>query len=168
MKIYAGIGARQTPFEQLDLMAHIASELGSSWLLRSGGAVGADATFERNAGAKEIHLPWNSYNKHWDGRDGAIVPAFTQRIQDIAKTHHPVWEQLSVGAKQMMCRNVTIVLGEHLDKYVDMVVCWTKNGKLVGGTSQAMRIAYAYDIPVFNLAIEMDITRLVKHINGRK
>jgi hypothetical protein len=164
-KIYAGIGARSTPEKYLELMEHVSHELSPSWMLRSGGALGADSAFERGALDKEIHLPWNSYNNHWDGQDGAIVPEIIPAVAAIAEQYHPNWRALTGGAKAMMYRNVTVILGVRLDSHVNMVVCWTKDGKLVGGTSQAMRIAYAYDIPVYNLALESDITRLAKIMN---
>lgn len=161
-KLYAGIGARDTPADVLDLMETISQQLSPNWTLRSGGARGADEAFERGALEKEIHLPWNSYNDHWVGRDGSMVPEFIDATKAIAQQYHPNWKAVSDGAKSMMYRNVTIVLGVRLEQHVSMVICWTKDGKLVGGTSQALRIAYAYDIPVFNLAIEEDITRFAK------
>lgn len=161
-KIYAGIGARDTPPEYLELMTHIAQDLGPNWMLRSGGATGADSAFAAGAEHKEVHLPWNSYNNQWEGRDGAIVPTINPRAYEIAAKHHPYWYGLRDSAKTLMCRNVTIVLGQNLDDYAKMIICWTKDGRLVGGTSQAMRVAFDYDIPVFNLALEEDIKRLIK------
>jgi predicted Rossmann fold nucleotide-binding protein DprA/Smf involved in DNA uptake len=62
-KYYAGVGSRQTPENILHLMTRIAmrmAELG--WVLRSGGAKGADYAFEKGAGdKKEIYLPWRGF-----------------------------------------------------------------------------------------------------------
>jgi len=33
----------------------------------------------------------------------------------------------------------------------DFIVCYTENGKMKGGTAQALRIAEDYKIPVFNI-----------------
>lgn len=47
MKTYTGIGSRETPYEIQDLMKRIAFKLAENgWLLRSGGAEGADTAFE--------------------------------------------------------------------------------------------------------------------------
>lgn len=59
-----------------------------------------------------------------------------------------------------MSRNSYQVLGENLSSPVDFVVCWTENGGLIGGTAQAIRIAYANKIPVFNLYNKDSIERL--------
>lgn len=161
MKIYAGIGSRETPPEYLELMTHVAQDLGPGWLLRSGGAKGADTAFAAGAQNKEIHLPWNSYNNNWAGREGRVVPIITPAITEIAARFHPNWCNLSATVRSFMERNTTIVLGQNLDDYARMVICWTPNGRMMGGTSHAMRIAYHYDIPVFNLALREDITRLI-------
>jgi predicted Rossmann fold nucleotide-binding protein DprA/Smf involved in DNA uptake len=61
-KPYAGIGSRRTPSEILELMKEIGSKLEiEGWLLRSGGAPGADQAFEAGISkdeAKQIWLPW--------------------------------------------------------------------------------------------------------------
>ena len=44
-----------------------------------------------------------------------------------------------------------MLLGETLDHPVDAVVCWTREGRVEGGTGMAIRIAEANGIPVFNL-----------------
>ena len=61
--IYAGIGARKTPGGVLVLMREVGAILArDGWMLRSGGAEGADSAFEAGAksagGAREIFLPW--------------------------------------------------------------------------------------------------------------
>jgi predicted Rossmann fold nucleotide-binding protein DprA/Smf involved in DNA uptake len=44
--IYAGIGSRETPKEVLKSMTNYAKELSATgWVLRSGGADGADTAF---------------------------------------------------------------------------------------------------------------------------
>ena len=55
-----------------------------------------------------------------------------------------------------MGRNSYQVLGYHLDSAVDFILCYTKNGKDVGGTSQAIRIARDYNIPIFNIGAYND------------
>lgn len=72
---------------------------------------------------------------------------------ELAAKYHPNWDACSGHAKALHARNGVIMLGDWLDVPVRFVVCWTPDGKVVGGTGQALRIAAAYNIPVFNLAV---------------
>jgi hypothetical protein len=162
-KIYAGIGSRETPPEILTAMTQLAANLShKDWMLRSGHADGADRAFEEGSCHSEIHLPWASYNKHYDRIPGAVyaVPEFTEEVYRIAAQFHPVWNSLSQGVHKLMARNTTIVLGHTLEQPVDMVVCWTPDAKLKGGTAHAMKIADRARIPVFNLANPVHWDRL--------
>lgn len=52
---YTGVGSRKTPQSILILMNKIAQHFSSyGWILRSGGAQGADTAFESGASEKEI------------------------------------------------------------------------------------------------------------------
>lgn len=147
---YTGIGSRKTPqdiiFQMEDLAKHLCS---CGWVLRSGGAKGADAAFERGSDAacrkKEIFLPTD------------IIP---DEAFDIASQYHPTWGGLPAYVKKLHARNVQQVLGENLDLASKFVICWTPDGaekettKETGGTGQAIRIANAYNVPVYNLANE--------------
>ena len=53
----------------------------------------------------------------------------------------------------MHARNVEIVLGASLSNPVKCLICWTPGGQKAGGTGQGIRIALAYDVPVYNLAL---------------
>lgn len=149
--IYAGVGARKTPEDVLKNMSTMANFLAhAKHTLRSGGADGADKAFESGAcmiknHSKEIYLPWEGYNgsesNHW--KPGAVA-------HDVAAKFHPKWDSLSQGVKKLMARNVQIVLGENLHKPCDVVVCWTPEGKITGGTGHTLRIANHYKIPVLN------------------
>ena len=141
-KIYAGIGARDTPNGVLFFMAdcghHYAEE---GYTLRSGGAKGADKAFEGGAsysssGLVDIYRPE-------DATEDAIA---------IASLYHPNWGACSEYARKLHGRNSMIMLGQELDKPVDFVVCWTLHGAVAGGTGQALRMAKALGIPVYNLS----------------
>lgn len=163
--IYAGIGSRKTPPQTLAQMRSVAEQLSpTGWLLRSGGAIGADTAFERGAAHKEIHLPWDGYNNRREDGSSYIVPKPTPEICDIAAAHHPAWDRLTDTVKLLMVRNTTIILGTDLHHYAKMVICWTPYGRLTGGTAHGMRIAYAFDIPVFNIANPEDQTKLCKFV----
>ena len=121
------------------------------WHLHSGGADGADTAFASGApGNRTLHLPWPRYGKH-TGPDCHIPSGeIYRRCIEIASNLHPAWHKCGHGARKLHGRNVSILLGSDLSSPVDAVVCWTKNGQPVGGTSMGIRIAQAFDIPVLN------------------
>lgn len=162
-KYYAGIGSRETPLSLLPLIQDISLKLKSKgYILRSGGALGADSFFESmitDSNDKEIILPWKEYN-------GNKSPYYEvpQEAYNIASLHHPVWNKLTPVVQKIMARNSCQILGLDLKTPVDFVVCWTKSGKLIGGTAQAMKIAIHYNIPIFNLWFPDEPQRLNSHV----
>lgn len=172
--IYAGIGSRKTPFEMLQTMVHLAEQLAErGWTLRSGGATGADEAFETgalNAGAPmEIYLPWPGFNgKQPNAELGYIQPHFSQELMDLARDHHPQWSACGRGARWLHCRNVCQVLGSDLQTPADMVVCWTPKALGTGGTGQALRIARAHNVPVFDIADLEQQARLIQFVQERE
>lgn len=160
MKYYAGIGSRETPKELIPTIDKIVLKLNDlGYTLRSGAADGADSFFEDKAELKEIFLPWKGYNKHPselynDTPEGWIL----------AEKYHPNWKALSDGGKKMMVRNGYQVLGFDLKTPVEFIVCWTRDGKASGGTGFAIRLAKAYNIPIFNLYHENAYKELIKFI----
>lgn len=146
-KFYAGIGSRETPENIINFMTQIAFCLSSEgYVLRSGGADGADIAFEKGASFKEIFLPWKGFNNS----KSPFVP-ITKEAEDIARKFHPIYDQLKQGAQKLHSRNVYQVLGKDLKSPVEFIICWTKDGKSSGGTGQALRIAQAYNIKIYNL-----------------
>lgn len=160
---YAGIGARKTPPETLRKMEDIAEELArDGWIMRSGGAAGADTAFEDGVkrgdpSKREIFLPWDGFDpdrsgkKRYADNKTSFVVAKTERMIEIARKYHPRYDGLSRGARAMMDRNSCQMLGRTLDKPSRLVVCWTEGGKAVGGTGQALRQADDMGVPVLNL-----------------
>lgn len=151
--IYTGIGSRQTPEEVCDLFRRMGAFLGKKGLvLRSGHADGADMAFEIGCdsvgGAKEIYLPWKGFN----GSDSSLV-IFNYKAYELAAKFHPAFDYLGYGPKKLIARDGFQILGPKLDTMTDFVVCYTQNGELKGGTAQAIRIASAYNIPVFNAGL---------------
>ena len=153
MKYYTGIGSRESTKSVLDIMFKIASFLAKkNFILRSGGADGADSAFEdgcdNSKGKKEIYLPWKNFNdnssKYYNVSDAALA---------LAKKYHPTWESLSRGVRLLHGRNCYQVLG--LDLYTPslFVICWHKG---FGGTTRAVRIAKASSIPVYNLFVKSE------------
>ncbi len=147
MKYYAGIGSRETPIEIKYIIYEIVDILNTkSYVLRSGGAPGADKFFEEKASQKEIFLPW----KGFEGNESNLY-LINEEAHEIARKYHPAYYKLSHPAKLFMARNSYQVLGYDLKTPSEFIICWTKNGKEVGGTSQAIRIAKDKNIPVYNL-----------------
>ncbi|MCF8861627.1 hypothetical protein Ab1vBOLIVR2_gp33 [Agrobacterium phage OLIVR2] len=158
-KSYCGIGSRETPNDICDLMtgfASLAEELG--WKLRSGGAEGADLAFEKGVikgTNKEIYLPWGSFN----GSKSMLFPPSAEAMK-MAEQFHPNWAACSPGARKLHARNAHQVMGQHLTNPVQFILCWTKDGKDIGGTALAIRIAKAHGISVFNMGGEIDEDQL--------
>lgn len=136
-KNYAGIGSRKTPPDVLEQMTKIALNLNRyNYMLRSGGAIGADQAFEKGAGnSKYIYT----------------ISDATDALLEHASKFHPAWNKCSEYAKRLHARNSAIILGLNLNNPVEFVICWTPSGISMGGTGQAIRIAFSHKIPVFNL-----------------
>lgn len=145
MKYYTGIGARKTPALICEGMSQIGIFLQShGYILRSGGAEGADTAFAKYVANKEIYLPWKNFNGITDG----IVPPYNE---EFVKKYHPKFSSLTGGKRKLMSRNTYQVLGEDLLTKSEFIICWTADGKTSGGTGQALRIAKDYNIPIFNM-----------------
>lgn len=135
--IYAGIGSRETPEPVLKVMTETAARLGAEdWTLQSGGAVGADTAFEQGALKKRIFY---------------ANEAMSECHFSIARRMHPAPHLLKDFAMKLMARNCSQVLGEKLDRPVDIVLAYTKGGMGAGGTGQALRIARRIGLPVIDL-----------------
>jgi hypothetical protein len=157
-RVYAGIGSRETPDDVRHLMHILAVKLRRErWTLRSGGAPGADTAFEAGATEDggyqwaEIYLPWPGFEDRLTQQVRLVRP--TQAAYKVAEQFHPAWERLSEGARALQARNVHQVLGPDVKNPVlsKFVICWTRDGNGAGGTGQAVRIARAHSIPVYDL-----------------
>ena len=61
-KPYTGIGSRETPNDILTLMSKLATTLErQGYVLRSGGADGADKAFAKDVTNKEVFIPWSGF-----------------------------------------------------------------------------------------------------------
>ncbi len=155
---YAGIGSRKTPKDAIKLIRLIAARLEKEgWILRSGGANGADSAFEegvQDPSNMEIFLPSSFFNGKSANRQGFInalkSPAYSEADKTVDK-YHPCPEKLSEFPRKLMARNAMQVMGFNMDSPVKMVIAWTRGGKTIGGTGQALRMAFAKRIPILNL-----------------
>lgn len=162
---YAGIGSRATPPAVLGLMTRVAERLQvRGYLLRSGGALGADTAFESGAGlSREIFLPWRNFNKNESPLFEPSPAAF-----ELAASLHPAWSRLDDKARCLMARNCHQILGLDLRSPVGFVACWTEDGceseaersPRTGGTGQAIALASRHGIPVINFARPQALDRI--------
>lgn len=153
-KYYAGIGSRETPENVCERMTKLAGILErKGYILRSGGAVGADRAFEDGVKPRgaEIFYPHEE------------SPLWTQLV---TSSLHPNPEALTENGWKLMNRNAMQILGRDGNTPVEFVVAWTKNGRMVGGTAQAMRIAKFFDIPIYNFYNEQQIEKLKQYLKG--
>lgn len=156
---YAGIGSRKTPAKVCSFFSRLSvrlSEIG--FIVRSGGADGADIAFTKLVAPNcEIYLPGLV-------EDNAMV---------MASQFHPAWDRCSYYVKRLHARNCYQILGDDLKTPSMFVACWTPDGaekettRDTGGTGQAIRLAVANNIPVFNFRNEKAMERLHKFLLER-
>lgn len=159
-KYYTGIGSRITP-EYIGVgMISIAKDMAKKgYILRSGGAPGADTYFETGCdlvgGNKDIYLPWNGFN-------GLESPSHhildnlpnIEEARQLVKDVHRSWNRLTDGGKKLHTRNVYQVLGKDLHSPSSSVYYWSPSntrGEISGGTRTAVKLAQSWNLPCYNL-----------------
>lgn len=158
---YAGIGAKNTPEYVLKVIYDTAILLArDGYMCNTGAALGADQEFAKGAVAANGHvslmLPWSTYEDKWvstltnmpTGRVlvhtlSALNPSAYISVQQL----HPAYEKIKhkQGLIKLHARNYMII------EKTSFVICWSPNGKTVGGTGQGIRIAESLGIHVYNL-----------------
>lgn len=166
--IITGIGSRRTPDHECKLFEEIGVEARErGWFVRSGHADGADYAFE--LGAKEnciVYLPWATFNKEKPLLGRGRSSPLRDEVLKIVYKHEPYAKDLSDGVKLIKSRNVYQILGEDLKSPSDIVICWTEEGIVEGGTGLAIKIAQANNIPVVNVG-SFDTARSLEKIMTR-
>lgn len=165
---YAGIGSRETPPDVQAAMTRVAQKLSKNWVMRSGHADGADKAFEAGAGANaEIYLP----KAGWGGAPlangrmiqfGDMSDSDQAAANDSVSRYHPIGDRLDKEgfAYKAHRRNYFQVMGTNGAPNSAFVACWTPVGDDQShGTDQALRIAKAQGIPVFNAAEYDDLSK---------
>ena len=153
---YAGIGSRKLPTVAAPALRELASALAAKgFVLRSGGARGCDAAFEQG-------VPAGQPKQIFCADDHIPASAFT-----IAAKHHPTWRRLKGYVRRLHARNCMQVLGPDLLSPSAFVLCWTPGALEIGGTSQALRVARAYGVEIFNIADPSQLAEFVeKYLQG--
>lgn len=149
---FAGIGGRDTPISVCNRMIELGMQYAErGWILRSGGARGADSAFELgykdHPHLKEIFLPYQLY-------EGNKSPLYERPPQEAYDMIDLMWSDVKYRTdhvRTMFARNCQQILGANLDDPSDLVICWTRGGKVVGGTGKSIQIAKMFGIPVINL-----------------
>lgn len=173
VKHYAGIGSRQTPQKVLLQMEKIGSFLAQKgYVLRSGGAKGADTSFERGCnnvrGLKQV---WNPSENYFPLHEWAI-----QKASEVC-WEYPL-EKMKAYTIGLITRNMYQIYGdsESLESSVpvEFVVYWSKSDPLKeglesGGARYAVRTAHSVGIPTYNLRTQKeefaDFLRTLKESN---
>lgn len=127
------------------------------WILYSGNAGGSDIAFQEGSGGKcVIMLPWDGFNiDEYDyefSRDHFVLGYSNDGRRSVDK-YHPNPSALSNGAKMLMSRNYHQIFGYRSYPRSSLVICCAteRNGKVQGGTGQAVRMAEDYNIPIINI-----------------
>lgn len=152
-KFYAGIGSRTTPKEECEKITRIAEALErKGFILRSGGAEGADEAFA--VGVKDPQNKIVLRPKH-----------STAAAEELASKVHPMWSACKEYVRKLHGRNAQIVFGQNLHQPASFVLAWTLN-PTYGGTSLGIKLAKAAHIPVFNLASPEETKSFVRFLFG--
>jgi hypothetical protein len=166
---YTGIGSRDIPYEIANIAESIAYKMAKlGYTLRSGAARGSDYHFEVGCdsanGQKEIFLPEKGFQGHSSEYYVENWPQYEHALE-LAEFYYGVgWKSITEWAKNAHTRNVAQVLGWTLENPSQFVFCYTSNGKKKGGTAQAMRVAEAFDVPIFNLYYP-DVENFIKFLD---
>lgn len=178
-KFYAGVGSRKTPKYIMAVMTAAAKCLEQDgFILRSGGAIGADTAFSdgvQHHSNKVIYL-----TKAIDVKYGKNI-FYAQEQMDRSRAYivkndvHEKWDVLPEDHKKLHARNIFQILGQNMDVPVNFTMCWTcDKAKVVsdcslrtGGTGTAIKVSAINGIPVFNLKNEDDLRRILKYIEPK-
>lgn len=176
---YAGIGTRRLNKNSAYIMMRYACAMAfKGGKVRSGHADGSDLAFETGAkiaydmmvklfgfepGAYgrvlEIHLPWSGFNGQQKNEKVGYFHTNHPEAMAMAARFHPAWENLGRGPRGMMSRNSNQVMGLDMATPSRFIVCETPDGAYdstmtsskTGGTGQAIRVADAHGIKIYNL-----------------
>lgn len=175
---YTGIGSRETPTDVCQLFHAIGySQCARGWVLRSGGADGADEAFYQGAiaypgfcsRAAEIFIPWNGFKRthspplyHDPERGIYDASRFDahEEARALALQARGSFEGLGQGGIRLHTRNAYQVLGRTLSQPSRSLVCWAqpigRKGAVKGGTNTAVQIALRHGIRVLNAYKDVD------------
>lgn len=159
MKFYAGIGSRSITDGMNQLMREFAIKIAEEdYILRSGGASGADQAFEAGAEQKEIF-------RAEDAEEWAY-----EEVKTCLPTDRSGFDNWKPYVKATLARNMMQVLGCNGDQPVDFVLCYAPSfdytDSSAGGTGYAIRCAIKYNIPVINLYDSKNVEYIKEYLGS--
>ena len=171
---YTMIGSRDTPEDIMNVLEQLAARLDiEGWIVRSGGADGADSAAEHTANM-EIYLPWLGFNNKPLADPRYINVAhhhLKHQAEQVASETHPAWDKCKRGVKALHTRNVYQIFGEDLATPSKFVVCWAKpsgdKGYVQGGTATGVKLAIDNGIPVRNLYHKGHLDNIIKYLEDK-
>jgi hypothetical protein len=154
LNTYAGIGSRDISLKEQKIIHHISDYMFHlGYVLYSGHSDGSDISFEEICQGFGISfLPWDGFNKQLIFNTIKISDISNDAYDSVSK-FHPNPNALKQGALKLMARNYQQICGIFDLPIVDFVIFCAneKNGNVLGGTGQAIRIAKSFGVPCINI-----------------
>lgn len=178
-RFYTGVGSRETPWYICNIMTVLASILeAQNFILRSGGALGADQAFEKGVSNPSRKMTLLADALFVENGKNILYTKYQiseSRIFINNNNVHPLWHNLKEYAKKMHTRNIFQVMGLDLDKPAKFTVCWTRDAaktieqtsRKTGGTGTAIKASCINNIPVYNLANYDDLNRILNYMEKK-
>jgi hypothetical protein len=164
---FAGIGTRGATAREIGTIIEVCASLSAlgGWCY-SGNADGCDIACQTGAGKQSTAwIPWPRFNfQVYDAEAlcGDVVDAGEgKRGRKYAEEAFPNLASAKQGVQKIMTRNAYQVIGDKSHPRVAFVLCCADPDPVrivAGGTGQAVRIATALKIPVFNLRSRKNFT----------
>lgn len=149
------IGSRETPADICNLMSLIGEKLQYKYIIRSGGAIGADKAFEKNVKPENKYI-YTVKNFDFSQENYEFVYSELMSIWDKDLN----FDLYGKTSQILLLRDINQVLGSRktsLEKS-KFLICWTKHERYnetgknrVGGSRIAIRCALKHGIKVHNL-----------------
>lgn len=183
---WTGIGSRKTPDDIQLMMRLIAKQLTDmGWILRSGGAEGADtACYDGCFLSDNVQNALPNVYISWDGMDNHRETLFNDPGKGIYNAkQYPTWDaakEIAFGIRGSFerlgwrgiahhTRNVFQIQGHDLVTYTRFVLCWAeprgKRNQVRGGTATAVKLAIELGIEVINLYMPRGFNRGIDFLN---
>lgn len=148
------IGSREISDRTFEILFQIGAEIAKrGWRVVSGNALGSDFAYASGANSIDgnlvtLYQPWPSYNSEQLAWGNMVILNEESHWSELAKKHHPRYDNLTQGAKKMMNRNVGIILGG------DATLAVLNPNKIGGGgTGHGWRVSAALDRPRADLTL---------------
>lgn len=168
---YTISGNREIPPQILNLLVEFVKDLDQrGYTMRTAGREGPEDTFEKAATRKEIHLPWRGF---LDKESKFSFAPEAARV--LAAKFHPSFDGLSRGVQTFLATDVRVVMGKDLKAPALFLITWSEDGaetpqektSRTGNAGQAIAVANALKIPVFNFGKAGTEARLRQYLGSK-